>query len=276
LAPNFTKYPSVPLPAGKGFYCCECIDQKTPASEITGLEFLWPGPKPEGGQFFMVKAERSGVFLGRPLSAASFKPGPNGGPGVLGFLILERGQGTRELCSLRPGEKAEISGPLGNSWARAAADIPQGTAAFISGGVGVAPLACYAPELGERPFDFYAGFKSKPYGIEGIKGRSLIIATEDGAEGLKGRIPDFFSPASYSVVFSCGPEAMLKTVAAICEEAGVPCFISLERRMACGVGACLGCTVKTRAGDTRQNRRCCADGPIFDANMVILDEVFGE
>ncbi|MDR0719824.1 MAG: dihydroorotate dehydrogenase electron transfer subunit [Treponema sp.] len=265
------------LPNGKRFYRCECIDQKRPANEITGLEFLWPGPKPEGGQFFMVRAERSGVFLGRPLSAASFKPGPEGGPGVLGFLVLDKGQGTHELCSLRPGETAEISGPLGNSWAAAAAGIPEGVAAFISGGVGVAPLALYASEPGKRPFDFYAGFKSKPYGVEGVKSRSLIIAAEDGEGGLKGRIPDFFSPVGYSVVFSCGPEAMLKTVAAVCEEAGVPCFVSLERRMACGAGACLGCTVKTwDANNARQNSRCCADGPIFAANTVIFDEVFGE
>jgi NAD(P)H-flavin reductase len=217
----------------------------------------------------MIKPGHSGVFLSRPLSAAGWKPSivPEK-PGTVRFLIIKRGPGTGELFSLREGGKAELSGPLGNSWSDAGAGIPEGPAALISGGVGVAPLACCVPELGNRPFDFYAGFKSDSYGLEDVKARSLIIATEDGSEGLQGKIPDFFSPAGYSIVYSCGPEPMLKAVAAICKEAGVPCFISMERRMACGVGACLGCTVKTWEG----NRCCCADGPIFPAAEVCFDE----
>jgi NAD(P)H-flavin reductase len=216
----------------------------------------------------MIKPGHSGVFLSRPFSAAGWKPpAVLEEPGTVRFLIVKRGPGTDELFSLREGDRAELSGPLGNSWADAGADIPEGPAALISGGVGVAPLACCAPELGNRPFDFYAGFKSGSYGLESVKPRSLIIATEAGSEGLRGKIPDFFSPAGYSVVYSCGPEAMLKTVAAVCGEAGVPCFISMERRMACGVGACLGCTVKTWGG----NRRCCADGPIFSAVEVCFE-----
>jgi NAD(P)H-flavin reductase len=122
--------------------------------------------------------------------------------------------------------------------------------------------------LGNREFDFYAGFRSDPFGLEvgleGIKARSLTIAAEDGSQGLTGRIPDFFSPVGYSVVCACGPEAMLKTVASICEDEGVPCLVSLERHMACGVGACLGCTVRTWKG----NSRCCTEGPVFNAQEV--------
>jgi NAD(P)H-flavin reductase len=180
---------------------------------------------------------------------------------------------------MRSGERAEISGPLGNSWAEAhaeaeaGAEIPQasaeaGAAALIAGGIGIAPLAFYAREMGSREFDFYAGFKSGPFGLEGIKPRSLVIATEDGSQGLTGRIPDFFSPIGYSVVCACGPGAMLKTVASICEAEGVPCLVSLEKSMACGVGACLGCTVQTWKG----NRRCCADGPVFNAQEVKFGE----
>jgi NAD(P)H-flavin reductase len=126
----------------------------------------------------------------------------------------------------------------------------------------------YARELGSRTFDFYAGFRSGSFGLEGIKSRSRFVASEDGSEGLKGRILDFFSPGGYSLVCACGPEPMLKAVAAICEDSGVPCLISLERRMACGVGACLGCTVLTWNG----NRRCCADGPVFNAQEVRFGE----
>jgi NAD(P)H-flavin reductase len=165
---------------------------------------------------------------------------------------------------LRSGERAEISGPLGNTWASAGAEIPEGDIALIAGGVGIAPLALYAQELESREFDFYAGFKSGSFGLEGVKPRSRFVTSEDGAEGLKGRVLDFFSPQGYSLVCACGPEPMLKAAASICEDSGVPCLISLERHMACGVGACLGCTVTTWHG----NRRCCADGPVFNAREV--------
>jgi NAD(P)H-flavin reductase len=133
----------------------------------------------------------------------------------------------------------------------------------------VAPLAYFARELtaAVMDYDFYAGFKGGSYGLEDVKARSLTIASEDGSEGLKGRIPDFFSPAGYSAVFCCGPEIMLKIIAAACAGTGTPCFISMERRMACGAGACLGCTVKTWKG----NRRCCADGPVFNAEEISFE-----
>jgi NAD(P)H-flavin reductase len=129
-------------------------------------------------------------------------------------------------------------------------------------------LAFYAGELEGREFDFYAGFRSDPFGLEGIKPRSLIMASEDGSEGLKGQILDFFSPFGYRLVCVCGPEAMLKAAASICADEGVPCLVSLEKRMACGVGACLGCTVQTWKG----NRHCCVDGPVFNAQELKFDE----
>jgi NAD(P)H-flavin reductase len=225
----------------------------------------------------MIKPEYSTVFLARPVSVTGWQAAESGA-GILRFLVLKRGRGTEEITRLRPGERAELSGPLGNSWADAATDAAVSerftgntAAAFVSGGVGVAPLACYARELdreaGGQVYDFYAGFRNGAYGLEGIKPRSLIVAAEDGSERLTGRIPDFFSPAGYGAVFACGPEIMLKTVAAACAGTGTPCFVSLERRMACGCGACLGCTVKTWKG----NRRCCADGPIFNAGELCFD-----
>jgi NAD(P)H-flavin reductase len=179
---------------------------------------------------------------------------------------------------MRPGERAKISGPLGNSWAEAGtpegvktpqgAGSPKGDLALVAGGIGIAPLAFYARELGSREFDFYAGFRSGAFGLEGIKPRSLITTSEDGSEGLKGRILDFFSPFGYRLVCACGPEAMLKATASICAGEGVPCLVSLERRMACGVGACLGCTVQA----WKRNRRCCVDGPVFNAQELQFGE----
>ncbi|MDR0289928.1 MAG: dihydroorotate dehydrogenase, partial [Treponema sp.] len=126
-------------------------------------------------------------------------------------------------------------------------------------------------------FDLYAGFRTGFKSTEEkaalmdtacLEANNIIIATEDGKDGHKGRIPDFLEPKEYAAVCVCGPEPMLKAVAAKCKSAEVPCFISMEKRMACGMGACLGCIVHTVSG----NRRCCADGPIFKADEVIFDE----
>ena len=254
---------------------CECINVSFAAADVVSLEFSWPGPAPRAGQFFLIKPRRTGVFLGRPISVAGWRPPEPEFPGrILRFLVALRGRGSRELALLKPGGHAELIGPLGNFWARAynspdgSGDVSPDPVAFVAGGIGIAPLLAYIPELGERPFDFYAGFRTGSFGLENIKPRSLVVATEDGSQGKKGRIPDFFSPSGYSAVFACGPEPMLKAVADVCMAGGVPCFISTEKHMACGVGACLGCTVKTVNG----NRRCCADGPIFNARELCFDD----
>jgi NAD(P)H-flavin reductase len=275
--------------------------------EIIRMDFSWAGPPPRGGQFFQIKPKRSGIFLARPVSAAVWNPGGEKTPknrrkfrveactdveffktGTVCFLIALRGRGTKELAAMAFEDEAELTGPLGNAWGDM---LPSGreALALIGGGIGIAPLLAFAGELADqsRPFDFYAGFKTaslenrrfrqKRGAISpaehlvmaaALKARQTIIATEDGTAGHKGQIPGFFDPAGYGAVYACGPEPMLKVVAEKCRAAAIPCFISLERHMACGVGACLGCTVKTAHG----SRRCCADGPIFPAEEVCFEE----
>jgi NAD(P)H-flavin reductase len=205
---------------------------------------------------------------------------------------------------MKEGEEADLTGPLGNAWERF---LPPGAKhiALVGGGIGIAPLLAFARELSAPPggsspgFDFYAGFRTAAPGSGGSRpggaavfpverlvaeaapdARQTVIATEDGSQGKKGRIPDFLEPEDYDAVFACGPEAMLGAVARRCKAPGkrpadgtedgraVPCFVSLERHMACGVGACLGCTVRTLRG----NRRCCADGPIFSVEEVFFED----
>ena len=283
-------------PGAKRAFFCECTASAFVAADTVSMEFLWPGPAPRGGQFFFIKPRRTGVYLGRPISVAGWKPGgivvSKGGSAVnesaagkLRFIVARRGQGSRDLVDLRPGEEAELIGPLGNYWAQADIfeDLPKEPEpiALVGGGIGIAPLLAFAAELldstqnpaaAERvPFDLYAGFRSGSFGLEDLKSegpRSLVIATEDGSEGVKGRITEFFTPAGYSAVFVCGPEPLLKVAGDACIASEVPCFVSLEKHMACGVGACLGCTVKTTGG----NRRCCTEGPIFNAEEVCFDK----
>jgi NAD(P)H-flavin reductase len=250
------------------------LKKNTPVNnEIFRLDFAWSGTTPRAGQFFMVKPKRSSVFLGRPLGVALWNSN------TVEFLVAKRGKGTGELVELHPGEEAELLGPLGNAWADFLPDnnsLQQSKPlALIGGGVGIAPLKALAYELPMDSFDFYAGLKTgfrnnkeEKYSLLGpavLGAANLSIAVENGRGGLKGRIPDFLSPADYSAVCACGPEAMLRVTAEKCVAAGVPCYVSLERRMACGVGACLGCNVNTSKG----NRRCCADGPIFPAEELM-------
>ena len=260
------------------------------------------GP-PKAGQFFMIKPKQSAVFLGRPISVAKWEPaatdrnfirkkvrgkktpyqryltGKYLESDTVSFLIARRGQGTKELAAMHLGDEAELIGPLGNAWVDFLSTVENGSnkpIALIGGGIGLAPLNALLCETSAHRFDLYAGFRTGFKNDEeksallgaAYQAKKIIIATEDGTDGHKGRIPDFFEPEQYAAVCACGPEPMLKAVAAKCKTAGVPCFVSMEKRMACGVGACLGCTVKTVSG----NRRCCADGPIFKADEVIFDE----
>ena len=252
--------------------CCELVNNTPINGEIFRLDFFWPGPAPVAGQFFMIKPKRSSVFLGRPLSAAGW----HSASGSVKFLVARRGRGTEELADMRIGEEAELIGPLGNAWADF---LPKGEkpAALVGGGIGIAPLEALAVETQKNDFHFYAGFRTgfkddtkKNAMLDSVSTnvRKLVIATEDGSTGHKGMIVDFFDAEEYRAVLACGPQPMLKVVKAKCEAANVPCFLSLERRMACGVGACLGCTVSTISG----NRRCCADGPIFNAREICFDE----
>lgn len=257
-------------------YQVSAVKALTPINDsMFRLDCGWTGNSPRAGQFFMLKPRRSGVFLPRPISAAFW----DSASGTLSFLIVRRGKGTQELCALLPGETIELFGPLGNSWEdfftpdSAASGKPY---ALIGGGIGIAPLLSL-PLLYPSVFDFYAGFRAdfenetewtSLLGLVQPFVKKLVIAAESlkktsefHGEIRQGRIPDFLNPADYQAVFACGPEAMLTAVAEQCAAAPVPCYVSLERRMACGVGACLGCTVHK----AEKNLRCCADGPIFPA-----------
>ncbi len=261
----------------RSFLRCAVAASRPVADGIFELVAEWPGAAPLPGQFFLIRPVRSGVFLGRPISVFAYDDG------AVSFLVARRGLGTSELEDLRVGETVEMTGPLGNAWPVPTADTadadpmtekvagslrPDRPLALVGGGIGLAPLAFLARSLPAGTFDLFAGFRSRSYGLSGLEPRTLVLATEDGCEGCRGRVPDYLDPCAYGAVFACGPDAMIRAVVAKCAAVGIPCAVSLERRMACGVGACLGCTVATTSG----NRRCCADGPIFDADEVIFDE----
>lgn len=228
---------------------------------------------PSPGQFFLLRAKPSAMQLDRPISVYSSREKIADGIRIveIQYLILEKGEGTKELCSLEEGALVETIGPLGNRFGDYLSDEEK--ICIVGGGIGVAPVANFASSLKPSSYDFYGCFKSGSYGLENISPENLYITTDDGSAGIKGMLPsaldaEKIKARGYKSVFACGPNPMLVYVQSICKEAGIKCIVSMENRMACGVGACLGCTIKTLEG----NKRVCKDGPVFDAEIIQFEK----
>ncbi|MDR0785841.1 MAG: dihydroorotate dehydrogenase electron transfer subunit [Treponema sp.] len=247
----------------KQYTLCETVENTALSGKIFQIAFVWKGEKPQAGQFFLIKPKVSSVFLARPISVAWADAE------TLTFLIAHKGIGAEELSLLREGEKAYLTGPLGNSWSSFLNGLSSAEKiALVGGGLGIAPLLGFAfllKDLG-RAFDFFAGFQTAlPLDWRGLE---PFVVTEYGATDRKGLVTDFLRPEQYGTVFACGSFPMLKVIAKSCRAQGTPCVVSMEKRMACGVGACLGCAVETVNG----YRRCCSDGPIFRAEEIFYVE----
>jgi len=250
---------------------CELLSKTSINDEYFVLQFNWEHTAPKAGQFYMLKTLRTSVFLPRPISIFEF----NAEQKLLKFLIVKRGTGTIELSQLNVGEKVLLIGPLGNSWSEF---LPEsGKAALVGGSAGIAPFSALVAEDPLYHFHVYAGFRQgfREKEVEdsvlgsAVKAVKVIVAAEDGRNALIGKIVDFIiEPEKFDVIFGCGPMPMLKALKKICEAKKIPCYLSLESRFACGVGACLGCTINTTHG----NKRCCKEGPIFPSTEVIFDE----
>nr|WP_122012076.1 dihydroorotate dehydrogenase electron transfer subunit [Maliibacterium massiliense] len=215
---------------------------------------------PAPGQFYMLRKPGSDTFLGRPISLF------DAGGGSVSFLYEVRGHGTAQFAQMRAGDAICMLGPLGHGFDTARV---RGRVALVAGGIGIAPLLYAAKQLEGCQADLYCGFRQASYALDAFRPhvRKICVATDSGAEGHHGFVTDLLDPAAYDVVLTCGPEVMMRKVAGMCARAGTACFVSMERHMACGVGACLGCTCKTRSG-----AKCvCKDGPVFDAREVMAD-----
>lgn len=209
------------------------------------------------GQFFLVRAWSFHPLLSRPLSVFDLSRD------YLSFAYTVRGEGTKLLSRLRPGDVLHVFGPLGNGWSRA-----EGKVALVGGGIGLAPLLFTAKAFGP-PLDIFLGFRDEPFLVEEFLPLGKVqVATEKPGRypgTFSGMITDFFEPRGYAAVYACGPRPMLEALHKKCRAAGVPLYVSLEERLACGIGTCFGCTIFTKKGPVR----LCREGPIF-----LADEVF--
>jgi dihydroorotate dehydrogenase (NAD+) catalytic subunit len=264
-----------PLPVfGKGVVTnCDVEHGAVPFDSVWNLKLLMlvdlsngstDVPVPAAGQFYLLRSAKSGVLLGRPISIYMSRKA--GEAAYLEFLILRKGKGTEELCSLTKNDEVELIGPLGNTF-----PSPKfgDKVCIVGGGIGIAPVAGFASTLPKKSYDFFACFKSGSYGLDYIEPNELTITTDDGSAGIKGMLPaaltaQLLKEKGYTKLYACGPTPMLAYLQKICAEAGVQSYLSMENRMACGVGACLGCTITTTEG----NKRCCKDGPVFKGEIL--------
>ncbi len=218
------------------------------------------------GQFAEVLVSNSTTtYLRRPFSIYDTDYNTN----ELSLLIKKVGDGTNALARLKEGDTLNLVYPLGNTFS-----MPSGEKALlVGGGVGIAPMLLLARLLKQKGFkpdvliggrstgDILEPEKYAPYG-------DVFITTDDGSAGTKGMVTQH--PAlsenigEYSAIYACGPDPMMKAVARLAFTNSVPCEISLENTMACGIGACLCCVVETVEG----NKTTCIDGPVFDTRRL--------
>lgn len=192
--------------------------------------------------------------------------------GALRLVFEVRGEGTRILSQKKPGESLDILAPLGHGFTLGNATE---NAVFVGGGIGVPPLLYAARHYGCNA-TVIIGFRNKNAVIleQDFKdaGCRVIVTTDDGSYGVHGFVTASLAEVlqgRVDKVYACGPTPMLKAVAASAEQAGAPCQVSLEERMGCGVGACLVCACKIKAGGSETFQHVCKDGPVFDAKEVV-------
>lgn len=227
------------------------------------------------GQFAALYPADRSTLLPRPISICE----ADGDEEILRMVYRIAGKGTQEFSGLKSGDAIELLGVLGNGF-------PIGEAAgkkvvLMGGGIGIPPMlglaralkeADQAAEihavLGYRNADLFLAKEFEAYA-------QVHIATEDGSVGVKGNVLTLMAEEKLGadVIMACGPMPMLRAIAAYAKENGCRAFVSLEERMACGVGACLGCVAKTKEIDHHshvKNARICTDGPVFDVEVLDL------
>jgi dihydroorotate dehydrogenase electron transfer subunit len=240
-------------------------------------------PTPSPGQFVMIRnAEHGDTLLPRPLSVYGFQRYEE--QNTIDLLYRITGRGTSLFSRMSPGEKLSILGPLGRGFS-----IPAGAKKIIlvGGGVGVAPLI-FLLRNGLMQADdkksiepiFYLGARTEELltGLERLNGVcDLKICTDDGSREYCGPVTGLlksdiggYNPEE-TIIYACGPAAMIRAMGHLLHRNPIRCQVSLEERMACGLGACLGCAVAVRseAGKT-DYRRVCKDGPVFDLREIVF------
>ncbi len=237
-----------------------------------GIFSLWLETKEiageaKAGQFLSLYSGDESRLLPRPISICEIDREGN----AVRLVYRVAGKGTQEFSGKRPGEFLDVVGPLGNGFPL----LPK-KAFVIGGGIGIPPMVQLARELdgekqivlGYRDGDLFLKEEMEAFG-------PVFCATEDGSRGTRGNVLDAIreNGLDAEVIYACGPTPMLRAIKEFAREREMECYLSLEERMACGIGACLACVCKSMDVDHHtyvKNKRVCAEGPVFKAEEVDL------
>lgn len=267
---------------------CELVNKEQLAADDWLLTLVAPqiAAVAQAGQFVHVRVPSThDPLLRRPISIMLAEKSH----GQLQLLIRAAGRGTRILTATAVGGKLGLLGPLGTPF-----PMPEqeGDVLLVAGGIGVAPLIMLADVL--RSYKPWRQAGDLPPSVRGLLGAAdedallcwtefagrcdeFYVTTEDGSAGEQGLITDLLAEQLESgraqALYTCGPVAMMATVAEMCAQAALPCYCSFEQRMGCGVGACLSCVVQAAGGG---HLRVCKDGPVFATNRLDWEAILSD
>lgn len=220
----------------------------------------------KAGQFLSIYCNEGSRLLPRPISICEIDKKD----GAIRLVYRVAGKGTKEFCSMRTGMQLKVVGPLGNGFPQ------KGQKAFlIGGGIGIPPMLQLAKEL-DCEKQIVLGYRDELFLLDEFRKQGKVyIATEDGSAGTEGNVLDAIreNGLTADIIYACGPTPMLKALKEYAARNGIECWISMEERMACGIGACLACVCKSQNKDAHtnvKNKRICKEGPVFRAEEVDL------
>lgn len=239
----------------------------------TGVYSMWIETKAAqtavAGQFVSVYCKDKTKLLPRPISICQIDKEK----GRLRIVYRVVGGGTEEMSSYSAGDDISLIGPLGNGFMQREGK----KAILIGGGIGIPPMVGLAEALKDKAeVSVVAGYRDELFLTEELENAGkLYIATEDGSTGTKGTVIDAIKEQAVegNVIYACGPTPMLKAIKEYALANNIECQLSLEERMACGIGACLACVCQSKDKDAHSNvnnKRICKDGPVFLAEEVEL------
>lgn len=222
------------------------------------------------GQFVSVYTKDSSKLLPRPISICEIDK--EQGRLRLVYRVTGAGTGTEQFSKLCTGDTLDVLGPLGNGFPIEKTDRTK-KAFLIGGGIGIPPVLELAKSLSCEKL-IVAGYKDELFLADELKEQgTFYAATEDASAGTKGNVLDAIreNQLEADMIYACGPTPMLRALKQYAAEQNIPCYVSMEEHMACGIGACLACTCKSAEKDSHSNvnnKRVCKDGPVFLASEV--------
>ena len=249
--------------------CCTVESQECIAK---GIYSMWISTKviakeAKAGQFISLFSKDGSRLLPRPISLCEIdREG-----GRLRIVYRVAGAGTEEFSHLKAGDEVDILGPLGNGF-----PMEEGKGKrvmLMGGGIGVPPMLEMAKQLNCEK-QIILGFRDELFLMDEFKQQGRVyVATEDGSTGTEGNVLDAIreNGLDAEIIYACGPMPMLRALKEYAEKNHIECWISMEERMACGIGACLACVCQSKEKDAHsnvKNKRICKEGPVFRAEEV--------